>query len=329
MNNQGKIFNKNRNKYIKLIPDSILTNRGVIEAAQGDMNLKDVLEVEKQELSQLENQFNSTLSQYQTNYKVYLEELMNRQSNGNSNLQNKVVNYNNSKYWINGSGVARKFSSSSWTSKSTTCSNPVSTINANDFNKLTPGPPMGLGEECNSGGFNAVDKGSQSIAWIDEQGYKHIYEDPLDRHSTCRNTKRGDDKEFNSIAFNAIPSGSPYSNTDSCQLTNVDVERWEIIKNLNIKLIRLINKMDEKVKDMNEVDGNINKDIQTTKSKLSQVANELKIEQKKINKLKMDSNSLDTRFNEKYLEIKSINLRRTMWLLAGLTISIAIYRQLK
>ena len=296
----------------------MLKSRGLIENNTGSMTLKDSLDLEKQELSKLEREFNSTLIKYKSNYKQYLEELMTRQVSDNNNIKNKVVNYNNEKYWVNSNGIIRKFSENSWISKSNTCSEPVSTINTNDFNNLTQGVPMGNGEECNSGGFNAADEGSGTVAWVDEQGYKHIYEDPLDRNESCKKTSKGDDKIISSIAFNAMPTGSPYDNTNTCDMLNTDLEKWEIIKNLNTKLINIVNKMNTKVKEINSVDKNINTDITNVKQQLTGIVRKLEIERNKIRKEEKLNNSLDLKYNEKYLEIKSSNLKRVIWLLVEL-----------
>ena len=50
------------------------------------------------------------------------------------------------------------------------------------FSKLQIGPPMGIGEICRNGGFNAKNKSTGLISWVDSNGYRHKYSDWTDKH---------------------------------------------------------------------------------------------------------------------------------------------------
>ena len=68
---------------------------------------------ELNQLSALEAEFNKDMTDYTGTYKKYLEELVTRQNETATDVQNKVINYNDgntiSKYYVNSQGIARKF----------------------------------------------------------------------------------------------------------------------------------------------------------------------------------------------------------------------------
>ena len=82
---------------------------------------------ELNQLSALEMQFNNDMADYTNTYKKYLEELITRQNETTTDVQNKVINYNDGslvgKYYVNSQGVARKFQADAWQGRDkTSCS---------------------------------------------------------------------------------------------------------------------------------------------------------------------------------------------------------------
>lgn len=329
MQNQGIELLNQKQKYIKLIPDSLMEKNGLIDENHEGFGLKDAMEADKQALEDLENKFNRVLNLYSSNYKLYLNDLLTRNSNGGSNLKNKIVNYNGKKHYINGMGIIRTFSDTAWNSKSSSCNDPTSTISKNDYDQLSQGAPMGIGELCKNGGYNAIDRGSSSVAWIDQYGYKHIYEDPLDRHSSCSKTSKGNDVEISTIAFNAMPQGRTFDKNDECKLNLDDNNRYNYIVRLNQSLINIVNQMHGKIKKMKSKDKTINSDVKKARTRLVSLNKQLTEERKKLELEKGVSGSMDSKARQRTLEVESINFKKTLWLLTGVTFVIAIYRQLK
>ena len=140
---------------------------------------------EEEKIKKLQGEFKENLALYEEKYKLYLKELASRQSSLNSRLKNKVVKYNGDYYYINNTGTARQFTDASWKGKDPSCPNSNTVVNGQDFSRLSLGPPMNIGELCRSGGYNAKDQSSGSAAWVDNLGYKHLYTDFINKHSTC------------------------------------------------------------------------------------------------------------------------------------------------
>ncbi len=105
----------------------------------GDVEINAVEEknlAEKEKLNRLEGDFNNNMEEYIKEYKLYLKELASRQTNLNSRLKSKVVTYNNNKYYINNTGIAREFTSQSWKDKDNSCPESTTTLSPQEFSKL-------------------------------------------------------------------------------------------------------------------------------------------------------------------------------------------------
>ena len=212
MNKQGRNFKNFKKRYDLLISEN-MENR--------EHDLKDVDELEKLNMVNLENKFNKKLNEYTQLYQTYLEELLTRQQSSMSSLKNKVISHNGEKYFVNDMNYKRKFTTDAWNSKSDTCSDPVRNINGETFNKLSVGRNMGIGEICRSGGYMAEDNAGTK-AWVDVFGVKHFFDNINDIDESCKVSS----VKLNQ-GFNAIPTGSKYSNADKCSKNKLDSSKWE------------------------------------------------------------------------------------------------------
>ena len=277
---------------------------------------------EKEKLQKLEQEFNTDMGQYITLYKTYLQELASRQSSLNSSLKNKVVTYNGTYYYINNTGIARQFTDSSWTGKDESCPQSSSTISPQEFSKLSLGPPMNTGEMCRSGGYNAKDKSSGTTAWVDNQGYKHRYTDFINRNKTCP----AETVDITGIQFNAIPNGSPYGETDTCNTISLDSPTYDKLITLNQKMISGVTAMKGEVNKLAAEDVSIDKDIEAQKTQLENTYNELLKEKRKINKFKMDIQQYRAEVEEQNLSVPAIQMHHLIWVvMGGAFIATAIY----
>ena len=122
---QGKKFKNIQKKYNNLIKNknyqlistgklNIVNNlqslkgSNLAEGMTSTLNIprtvEQVNEIELNKLRSLETKFNNKVTEYARNYKLYLEELVSRNSSLNTAHKNKVMKYNNS-YWINNAGT--------------------------------------------------------------------------------------------------------------------------------------------------------------------------------------------------------------------------------
>lgn len=317
MNKQGRKFKNFKKRYDLLISEGF-------ENKDLDIDLKKADEIEKLNMIQLENKFNAKLNEYTTLYKSYLEELLTRQQSSMSTLKNKVIMQNGQRYFVNDMNYKRRFTSEAWNSKSDTCSDPVSTnIQSNTFNELQNGKDMGIGEICRSGGYKAVSNGTE--AWVDVFGVKHLWENPNDKHNSCK----GSQISIGSTAFVAIPEGTIYTNNDKCSRNKLDSSKWEQIKNKNMELMDMVLQMNDQKNKFKDHDEVINNKVDEQKNKLTTIANNLNNKRKKLLNLQINLDSLDSQLENKKLNIGSINLKRIVWILAGLTVGFTILRQIK
>ncbi len=277
---------------------------------------------EKEKITKLENEFNENMNQYITKYKVYLKELASRQSSLNSRLKNKVVSYNGDYYYVNNTGTARQFTDGAWKSKDNSCPNSNTTLSALDFSRLSLGPPMNIGEMCRSGGYNAKDQSSGSAAWVDNLGYKHLYTDFINKHSTCPT----DTVNVTSVQFNAIPTGNNYGPNDTCNTMSLDSPIYDQLVVLNSKMISGVTAMKGEVNKMAGEDITLDKNIEKQKQILGNTYNKLKKEQEKIKKLRNAIQQYSAEVEEQNVSVPSVQMHHLIWVvIGGAFVATAIY----
>jgi len=281
---------------------------------------------ELNELTALEAIFNKDMTEYTKLYKKYLEELVTRQNDVNTDVKSKVINYNDgntiSKYYVNSQGVARKFEADAWQGRDTmSCSDPVKTVGGEVFSKLSTGPNMGIGEMCMDGGLNISDAGG-TVAWLDNLGYKHIYRDFRNKDKTCPDAIR----DLTSTQFNAVPSGSMQENADKCEVTNLKGGTYIQLVNLNRKLMNSIRQMKNLVDKLEVEDKKLDTEISNQKKLLMDKYSALEKEKEKIKKLRASNVTLSAETNEILLDTGSSNFKYFIWAVVGGTFGYAIYK---
>ena len=281
---------------------------------------------ELNQLSALEAEFNKDMTDYTGTYKKYLEELVTRQNETATDVQNKVINYNDgntiSKYYVNSQGIARKFEIDAWQGRDkNSCSDPVKTVNGEVFSKLSNGPNMGIGEMCMNGGLNVSDAGG-SVAWVDNLGYKHIYRDFRNKEGSCPEAVR----DLTSVQFNAIPSGAIQENSDKCEVTNLKGGTYTKLVSLNRKLMSSIRSMKELVDKLEVEDKKLDVGISEQKTLLKDKYMALEKEKEKIKKLRNSNMTLSAETNQLLLDSGSANFKYFIWAIVGGTFGYAIYK---
>lgn len=281
---------------------------------------------ELNQLSALEAQFNTDMTNYTQTYKKYLEELVTRQNDIASDIKNKVINYNDgntiNKFYVNSQGVVRRFEADAWEGRNkNSCSDPVKTVGSDVFSKLSTGPNMGIGEMCMNGGININDAGG-SVAWLDNLGYKHIYRDFRNKDASCPDAV----KDLTSEQFNAIPSGPMLENSDKCEVTNLKGGTYITLVNLNGKLMSSIHSMKDLVNKLEGEDKKLDTEISNQKKLLMDKYMALDKEKQKIKKLRTSNLTLGAETNELLLDTGSANFKYFIWAVITGTFGFAIYK---
>ncbi len=324
--NQGKLFIRFRNKYKKLINKENIDKIGIVEGMQGDLSLDDANEIEKMQLKKLENEFNRDLSLYSRKYKAYLNSLLGRQR-GNNTYANKVVSYKNEKYFVQQNGKLRKFSDESWNNKGSDCGEAIPVSDAT-YAKLTTngsGANMGSNEKCKSGGYSAKIINGDAYAWIDPNGYKNIYEDSGNIHSSCPKNFHG----LTKTQFDAIPnSGSNMTYSSICDRGTLDSPLHEQLKIINTRLITKSEEMKTIINKLKLKDKEIETNVDEQRSILMNKAKQLNERRKKVLLAEQQADSLRGDLENKILNSDSINLQNIVWVMAGFTFFIVVANKL-
>lgn len=270
-------------------------------------------EKEKQELSRLEGEFNEKIVTYTTIYKKYLEELATRQSSVNVSFKNQVVKYDNNYYYINNLGVSRQFSDSAWEGRDqNTCpSSATKNITDEEMSKLSRGTPMGIGEMCRNGGYNATT--GKATAWVDNQGYKHLYNDFRNKHSTCPDST----VRVSEVQFDAIPTGNSYGNEDKCEIMSLDSDNYNKLQKLNNDLMNIVKTMHTNVQNLAIKDKSLEDKVKVEKNKLLDTYGELKKMKIKVDKMKTANKTLKAEATDQYLDSSAIQFHHLIWVVVG------------
>jgi len=277
---------------------------------------------EKNKITTLEGLFNNNMGQYITLYRTYLKELASRQSSLNTTLKNKVVTYSGQYFYINNTGTIRQFTDESWKGKDNSCPDSTKSLSPTEFSKLSPGPPMTTGELCRSGGYNAKDADNGTTAWVDNLGYKHRYNDFINRHSTCPK----ESVTITGIQYNAIPQGNVYGSSDTCNTMSLDSPTYDKLVVLNQKMLANVTAMKGEVNKMASEDITIDKNIDKQKSILTKTYKDLLVEQKKLQKVKADIQQFRGGVEGQNLSVPSVQMHHAIWtILGGAFIATIIY----
>ena len=331
--NQGKEFNNYQAKYKNLIKNSNLNLISIgklnivnnlrnfksyknIEGMSSNpliKNIETVNQAELKKLEELEIRFNKDRKAYVDNYKLYLEELVSRNTSLNTAHKNKVMKYQGTHYWINNAGTARSFDASSWLGKDNSCPDSAGNLSGQEFSKLTRGPPMGQGELCTSGGFSAKDGGSGTTAWVDNQGYKYVYSDFINKHPSCPNQTR----TLSSIQFHAIPTRRSYGRNDRCETVSLDSPLHDKLMALNNKLMTTITEMKSLVGSISSKDNEVQKKVKDQKGILIKKYRELQKEKARVMKLKRGNDTLIAEIDEQQLDSSAIQMHHFIWAIIG------------
>ena len=344
---QGETFKKIQNKYHQLIDLSNLAriSRGrlnivnnlkygspapIIEGIDGEENEQkdaDVSPIEKlnlaemQKLKNMEMEFNTKMLEYKDKYQKYLTQLTKRQTVG-SKHRNKVVTYDKSNFYVNNSGMARAFSNAAWNARDKTCPGSSGTLSSTEFSRLPRGTPMGIGEICRGGGWNAMDSGSGTTAWVDNQGYKHIYTDFRNRNKSCP----ADSTKITSIQFNAIPKGANYTNANTCDVMSLDSPLYTQLVAINSRLMGLAQEMLTEVQKLAVKDQTLDKAVKDEKKKLMDLLTLLKIQKAKVKKMQTKVITFKAEAAEQNLDASSIQMHHFIWGILLLTFGTTIFK---
>ena len=292
--------------------------QSIVEALHGSDSLNATNNKVKTVVTNSENEFNKTLSEYSDTYKELSAELLDLKTK-NQPIQkyfNKVITTDDVNYtYVNNYGYTHKYSNEAWSKNDKSCSaaNPIKITNSDLLLLTNSGPDMGVGQSCNIAGQNVKNITTNEYAWVDANGYKHVYPATIwdKKDTTCSN----DAKSLDSISYAAIPLGSPMTETTPCNKLNVIPALIEKLSKINNKIIKHAEKINNEMGNLSVNEDKLKQNINEQRSKLNDYINSLKEDKKKFDAYNNTDtyNSLVGQAEVSQLSMKSNFLRYIIW----------------
>lgn len=272
------------------------------------------------DMSAIENEFNKTLKIYSDTYKLFSEDILNKQNKNNDIKQyfGKVITTSDNNYiYVNDFGVTHRYSENTWNNKNSTCPDTAVNITTEELNKFTlNGDDMLSGQPCGFAGKNIKNIKTHEIAWVDIKGIKHVYSDNLwnSKNTTCDLPVKIVSEEI----YNGIPSGSSMKKTDICDRLNVDPNLWKKLNELNTKLLVLAEALGQEIHNLEIKDNRLKYEMEREVDRLNNYTQSLR--EKQIVLKTNNSDTLDGKQESTYLNLQSRRLQYLVWIIVTITI---------
>lgn len=321
---QGSLFLKHKKKYKKGMIEGFSvseTNKKLEEAGVSSSSLQ---------MEQLKELFNTTLEQYSDLYTNYLTQKIENKST--DNYVGKSIEYDNKKYYINDNGYIQEYkNSNAWNNRSKgngiglcpsvdkSLSDNLSSEQLNNLKKFSGAPIANQHFPCK--GFSGVNimvkKDTKTLyAWMDVQGYKHMYDDNNNdipkKHISCPD----EFKEISEEQWDAIPEDYKMTPSKKCEPSNSNTATTDILKKLNNKLIEYARQMKQISDEEKQYTGDIDDEQKTIGIKVESKTNQLLAEKSELDRLRTQVKDLVTSYDEKKKDIGSVTLQNIVWLSA-------------
>lgn len=191
-------------------------------------------------VTRLEDEFNRTIAEYNSLYKIFSEEMVKKSAADKEIRQyyGQAVTTGDGNYsYVNDYGYTHKYSNDAWSSNADNCPSDPETVSNESMRKFGKGPDMGSGQACGVSGRNVRNADTGENAWVDIKGYKHIYSSDVwaSKQSSCDVPVT----TLSATQYNAIPSGGPMTTTDYCMQLDVNPGVWKKLMQLNSRLTEL------------------------------------------------------------------------------------------
>lgn len=321
---QGKILKK----YNQSLDDMIQPNLSLIEKGTKienfDLNSISFNNTDSIEgLEPLQNNFNKLLAEYNQVYKLFSEDLLNKNLSKKKiiNYLGKVISDNDGAYYyVNNFGYTHKYTNNAWNNNNESCPHNVISYKG-DMDDFKKGHNMVKGQPCNVAGKNIKNTETQEIAWVDIKGIKHIFTSNANLPSSCKNKAI----KLSNDDYNLIPNGSPMSNTDECISLDINPAIWKKMQELEKKIKQESVKLNSQMKKMkienNDMQKLIDKKRQTLYKNIDTISGSK-------NEIVQNNNMLieiSSKENDANLRMKSNYSVYVVWILIMIIIIYSIF----
>jgi len=256
--------------HLKLLETTSSPELGsLVEALDSKESTKSKNGTKTDSVSNIENEFNKTLTEYTKTYKMLTEEMLLK-----SQTQQDVYKYygkaitdqDGNFSYVNDFGFTHRYSNDAWINNDLSCPTAVTQIGSNDISKLYPSVEMAVGQACVAG-QNIKNQKTGEVAWVDIKGIKHIYsKDVWDKKaSTCQ----VEIISLDDTSYTAIPSGSIMTTTTVCDQLNVNPRVWARLTKLNEKLLFLANSLANEINSLVATDSQYKNEMNKQRKELN------------------------------------------------------------
>jgi hypothetical protein len=276
------------------------------------------------DISRLENEFNQTLVQYNTVYKLFNESIV--QPNTIKDLTpylGKNIKTNDGNYaYINDYGYTHKYSTDAWANKDSSCN--LDTVVLDTGSSVPIGPDMSIQQPCGIAGKNIQNTQTNEYAWVDIKGYKHIYS------SDIWNTKSSDcDADVIALsndAYIALPSGTNMTSTDTCIQSDIDPNVWTQLVQLNDRLYQIANQISVNLDTVIVEDTQLQTSLNKNQKDIIDITNSIQQDRRQLDQYSNSFASTDANETDSYLKQTMYYQERMIWFILLLTIlSLMVY----
>lgn len=284
-------------------------------------------------LAQLQQEFNSTLEDYQTTYEQYMTDNI-ETNNSTTKYTGKAIKSSNESgyYYVNKYGFKRYFTPEAWEKRPDTC--PVKPETSEDsmkaFAHLKTGYPMGVRENCGGENRNYVlenaNEEMNKKLFLSSAGKVFDYDDKNQEYDGC--PRSGALNAMSQDTYSTLVKGGVLSTTNTCD--NVE-ERDSAVDKLiqyNETLMNIVEKMNNEITSMREKDEKV---FQQTKEQEEILYEKLKqLNNDKINLTKMQDKirQYEVQFDDNKLVVDSEYSMHLMYTLVALGLGIFTIRYL-
>jgi hypothetical protein len=283
-------------------------------------------EISNRNVSKLEDEFNRTIAEYNTLYKVFSEEILKKNTADKEIRQyySQAISSSDGVYsYVNDYGYTHKYSKDAWGSNADNCPTVPTNVNNDTMSKFGKGPDMGIGQACGVAGKNIRNLETGEIAWVDIKGYKHIYSNDAwaNKQSDCNVPVI----TISAVQYNAMPSGGAMTTTDDCIQLDVNPNVWKNLMHLNKKLIGIAAKLSKELSNTVVDDVKITMARDVERERMQKYTAQLNHQQSEIALHSQSLSTVDGKESSSKLQNTTALIHLIVWiLLLSLVISITV-----
>ena len=328
--------------------DNVLKSKGhsKFNYREGYGNLTQINKSLENKKDILIQDYNTTLSDWEKAYKE--KKMQGVNTTGNFSSRHTIFKVKddstNSKYYVDNNGYKRKFANdAAWGTKDITCPNRVQhTITEEESQKLRNGSLLYGYIPCRGGGYNIEYENRH--AFITEKGETRMYEDFLGSDASCKNKQllKLDNLENGKMMWDnySLNLGAQIKNTESGNDCKIQDGMGDNLTHQNNKLKIIANNMKKDINSMIEKRKALEKKIggkfeqftlregldatykcndgdTSEKCKMLKNIDEYNKVKNRINKIRGDISTYDSKIEQANLSVSSIQMHHLIWMILG------------